>query len=156
MIRVIDPRHALYGRTFPLIEISTKQYVGRCCVVSYRPALARYIPLTATDRSPEPLVIEPFPLNLKAVQQLLTSYKKIVAQLGEGTADEITIRGERKRSPKSEGQATRLSQGSGSNAPPANLATAEPDATETSFSTAGVDLPAGTQRSQPGGAGGER
>jgi hypothetical protein len=156
MIRVIDPRHALYGRAFPLIEISTKQYVGRCCVVSYRPALARYIPLTATDRSPEPLVIEPFPLNLKAVQQLLTSYKKIVAQLGEGTADEITIRGALMLSPKSEGQATRLSQGSGANAPPANLATAEPDATETSFSTAGVDLPAGTQRSQPGGAGGER
>jgi hypothetical protein len=156
MIRVIDPRHALYGQTFPLIEISTKQYVGRSCVVSYRPALARYIPLAATDQSPEPLVIEPFPLNLKAVQQLLTSYKKIVAQLGKGTADEIIKRGERKRSPKNEGLATRLNQGSGSNTPPAKLATAEPGPTKTGFSTSGVDLPAGTQRSQPGRAGGER
>jgi hypothetical protein len=156
MIKVIDPRHALYGQTFPLIETSTKQYVGRCCVVSYRPALVRYIPLAATDRSPEPLVIAPFPLNLKAVQQLLTSYEKIVAQLGEGTADEITNRGAGKRSPRSAGQATRLSPGSGANAASANLAPAESGATGTRFSTAGVDLPAGAQRSRPDGAGGER
>jgi hypothetical protein len=91
-ITVIDPRHPLYERTFPLIEIAPKQYLGLCCVVAYRPPLMRYIPLVATDRSPEPLVIYPLPLNLDSVQQLLATYKKIVSQPAEGTEDEFSQR----------------------------------------------------------------
>jgi hypothetical protein len=155
-ITVIDPRHPLYGRSFPLIEISNKQYMGCCCVVSYRPSLARYIPLEATDRSLEPLVIEPLPLNLKAVQQLLTSYEKIVAQSVEGTEDEITKRGEDNCTSKSGRRAIRLSNGSGPDSTSASLASAEPGSTGTDFSASDADLPSVAQWSRSGGVGGER
>ena len=115
-----------------------------------------YIPLGATDRSLEPLVIEPLPLNLKAVQQLLTSYEKIVAQSVEGTEDEITKRGEDNCTSKSGRRAIRLSNGSGPDSTSANLASAEPGSTETDFSASGADLPSVAQWSRSGGVGGER
>ena len=46
---VTDLTHPLYGLTFPLIGVTTKQRLGRVCVVWLYPGVERVIPVTATD-----------------------------------------------------------------------------------------------------------
>jgi len=48
-VEVTDPTHPLYGLTFPLIGVTTKQRLGRVCVVWLYPGVERIIPLTATS-----------------------------------------------------------------------------------------------------------
>ena len=48
-VTVTDPIHPLYGLTFPLIGVTTKQRLGRVCVVWLYPGVERVIPVTATD-----------------------------------------------------------------------------------------------------------
>jgi hypothetical protein len=73
-VTVIDPRHPLYGRTLPLITITNKAYLGRCCIVWVYGGHNQCVPLAATDRAPEPPTIFPVPLNLTAVQQLIEAW----------------------------------------------------------------------------------
>ena len=146
-VTVIDPRHPLYGRTFPLLEITNKQYLGRCCVVLYEPPLCRYIPVTATDRSPEPLCIYPLPLNLPSIEQLLATYEVIVSQIEENRAD-----GERKQcalqpSSRTASQATDDRPVSDASA---DLAAAECAPASRGSAASGCDMSASSQRTQCG------
>ena len=50
----------------------------------------RSVPLAATDRATEPILIPRFPLNLATVRQLLATYEKIQVQLTGGTTDEAS------------------------------------------------------------------
>ena len=85
---VTDPRHPLYGRTFPLIHITNKPNSGRCCVLWFEEGIERNVPVEATDRSIEPLNIFPLPLNLSSVRQLLTTCEQIISQIMEETMEE--------------------------------------------------------------------
>jgi hypothetical protein len=48
-VEVTDPTHPLYGLTFPLVGITTKQRLGRVCVVWLHPGVERVIPVAATS-----------------------------------------------------------------------------------------------------------
>ncbi len=86
-VTVIDPRHPLYGRTLPLINIANRQHVGRCCIVWLHDGCDQHVPLAATDRAPEPPTIFPVPLCLTSVQQLVTRWEHLMAQAVEETGD---------------------------------------------------------------------
>ena len=85
---ITDPRHPLYGRTFPLVYITNKPYSGRCCVLWLQEGMERNVPVEATDRSIEPLTIFPLPLNLSSVGQLLTTCERIISQPMEESMEE--------------------------------------------------------------------
>ena len=86
-VTVVDPRHPLFGQTLSLIGITNKQYLGRCCIVWLRAGMEQLVPLAATDRSPDPLVVYSLPLNLPSVRQLLATYERFMSQPAEGTRD---------------------------------------------------------------------
>lgn len=77
---VIDPRHPLCGQSFRLLGITTKQYLGCCCVVLDQASRERNIPLTVTDRSPDPLLIAPFPLTVATIEHLIHVFSHIHLQ----------------------------------------------------------------------------
>ena len=85
---VTDPRHPLYGQTFPLVYITNKPYSGRCCVLWLQEGIERNVPVAATDRSKEPLTIFPIPLNLSSVRQLLITCERIRSQPMEKSTEE--------------------------------------------------------------------
>jgi hypothetical protein len=86
-VTVVDPRHPLFGRTLRLIGITNKSYLGQCCVVWMQDGVERNVPITATDRSPEPFRLYPLPLDLSSVQRLLKAYARLRTQLAEETED---------------------------------------------------------------------
>src|SRR5258707_14100223 len=93
-VTIVDPRHPLCGRTLPLVGITTKQYLGRCCVVWLRPSVERHIPVTATDLEFDPNTLSPLPLCLAARQDLLRVFAQVTqvsaAGRGEGSHEWAT------------------------------------------------------------------
>jgi hypothetical protein len=79
---VVDPSHYLFGRTFPLLGIVSKAYLGRCCVI-WLDETEQFVPLAATDRSPEPRIVYPLPLSVSAIRQFVAVYADIELQLTE-------------------------------------------------------------------------
>src|SRR3954463_7895521 len=75
LVTIVDPRHALFGQTLLLLEVASKPYRGRCCVVQLREGFCCHVPLSATSRSVEPPAVFPVPLDLPALEQLLTVYQ---------------------------------------------------------------------------------
>jgi len=88
MVTVIDPRHPLYGQTFPLVYITNKPYSGRCCVLWLQEGMERNVPVGATDQSSEPITIFPLPLNLSSVRKFLTTCERMISQLTEEPMEE--------------------------------------------------------------------
>ena len=76
-VTVIDPRHPLCGRTLPLIGITNKPYLGRCCVVWLHPEVERLVPVSATDLGFDPDSLSSIPLSIEAVKQLLHVFEVI-------------------------------------------------------------------------------
>ena len=73
-ISVVDPRHPLFGRTFPCVGISNSCHRGRCCIVWIRPTVERHVPVTATDLEYDPSTLYPLPISLESLQQLLQEF----------------------------------------------------------------------------------
>jgi hypothetical protein len=48
-VTVTDPTHPFFGLSFPLLGITTKQRLGRVCVVALYPGVERVIPIGATS-----------------------------------------------------------------------------------------------------------
>jgi hypothetical protein len=86
-VTIVDPRHPLFGLTLSLVQVTEIPPLGRCCVVSFGDITERYIPITVTDRSPEPIVIPSLPLALSSVRELVHIYQHINSQLMEETED---------------------------------------------------------------------
>jgi hypothetical protein len=83
-VTIVDPRHPLCGRTLPLVGITQKAYLGRCCVVWIREDVERHVPVTATDLEFNPNTVSPIPLAIDAVRQLVHIFEQIVcASKGE-------------------------------------------------------------------------
>lgn len=87
MVTVIDPRDPHYGRTFRLLFIENKSYRGKCCVVRMDSGIERHIPVSVTNQSSDPLQINPLPLNLSSVRQLLSVYERIIRLAAERAED---------------------------------------------------------------------
>jgi hypothetical protein len=72
MVEVTDPTHPLYGLTFPLIGVTTKQRLGRVCVVWLYPGVERVIPVAATSLAgATPLPPSPCRLSVAGLEALL-------------------------------------------------------------------------------------
>src|SRR5262245_19165976 len=72
MVEVTDPTHPLYGLTFPLIGVTTKQRLGRVCVVWLYPGVERVIPVAATSLAGSaPLPPSPCRLSVAGLEALL-------------------------------------------------------------------------------------
>ena len=76
-VEVTDPTHPLYGLTFPLIGVTTKQRLGRVCVVWLYPGVERVILLTATSLA-DPLQGPPTSCRLSVAG--LEAFLAVVAQ----------------------------------------------------------------------------
>lgn len=87
MVTVIDPRDPHYGRTFRLLFIENKPYRGKCCVVRMDSGIELHIPVSVTDQSSDPIQINPLPLNLSSVRQLLSVYERIIRLVAERAED---------------------------------------------------------------------
>jgi hypothetical protein len=82
IITVIDPRHPLYGQSLRFLGITTKNRLGRCCMVLDHYGHERNIPLGVTDQSPDPVVIAPSPLSVATITSLVRVYSHICPQPG--------------------------------------------------------------------------
>ncbi len=89
MVTVIDPRHALYGQSFRLLGIATRNQLGRCCVVLDHAGRERNLPLDVTDQSPDPVTIAPFPLTVATITSLIDVYSHIDPQPGKEIRTEV-------------------------------------------------------------------
>ena len=142
-VTIIDPRHPLYGLTFPLIDIINKPRLGRCCVISIKRQIERSVPLAATNRAVEPISIPSLPLNLSTVRQLLATYEKIHKQLEGSTADETENQVTNCRSTLcNQRQQT-------SNQTQASVGATDSDSTTDRVSDSGFDLSRSAPASQP-------
>src|SRR5215471_7395824 len=71
-VEVTDPTHPLYGLTFPLIGVTTKQRLGRVCVVWLYPGVERVLPVAATSLAGSaPLPPSPCRLSVAGLEALL-------------------------------------------------------------------------------------
>jgi hypothetical protein len=83
-VTVVDPRHALCGRTLPLLGITQKSYLGRCCVVLIRTNVERHVPVSATDLEFNPNDLSPIPLSIASIRQLVHVFLRVTcASQGE-------------------------------------------------------------------------
>ena len=82
MVTVIDPRHPLYEQSFRFLGITTKNRLGRCCMVLDQYGHERNIPLGVTDQSPDPVVIAPSPLSVATITSLVRVYSHRCPQPG--------------------------------------------------------------------------
>ena len=124
MVTVTDPRHPLFGRTLPLIHVTNRQYLGRCCVIRLQEGIERNVPLEATDHSAEPITIFPLPLSLSSMRQLLATSERVMIQLMEEPMKE-----------KEDGSTQKL------NTSRANLESTNHDATANAVSSNSADVP---------------
>lgn len=65
-VEVIDPTHALYGKTLPLVGVTTRKNLGRVAIVRIHPGVERKIPLSATSLA-DTLTPPPSPCRLSVV-----------------------------------------------------------------------------------------
>jgi hypothetical protein len=126
-VTVTDPRHPLFGQTFPVLETIQKSQVGTCLIVQHACGLEQMIPQAATDRSEVESGVFPLPVNLASLEQLLTTYERIIKQLVEEQTDESSILAAKSRSTGrsagSSNQRTNNPGPTGSGVEPANTGT---------------------------------
>lgn len=96
-VTVLDPRHQLFGCTFPLVEIVGEEEYDRYCVVRLPSGVERRIPVEATDRADAPIEACHSPLTLTTIGRLLGAYARLIRQDGEGL-DELAESGQSERS----------------------------------------------------------
>ena len=72
MVEIVDPTHPLYGRTLPLVGVTTKQVLGRVAIVWIHPGVERMVPLSATGLADAPAPPpSPCRLSVASVERLL-------------------------------------------------------------------------------------
>lgn len=87
---VVDPRHPLYGRTFPLLHVKNTRELIPSCLVQLAAGVERLIPLQATNLvagAPDGFSM---PLALSSLHKLTKTFARIQAQMERGRGDEET------------------------------------------------------------------
>jgi hypothetical protein len=82
-VTVTDPTHPLYDLTLPLIGITTKQRLGRVCVVWLYPGVERVIPGAATTLAGPPPPLSPCRLSVAGIHTLLSVVASLADQCQE-------------------------------------------------------------------------
>lgn len=82
-VTVTDPTHPLFGRTFPLVGVTTKQRLGRVCVVWLYPGVERVIPVAATTLAEPSPPRSPCKLSVAGLHTLLAVVASLVDPLQE-------------------------------------------------------------------------
>ena len=136
-ITITDPRHPLYGQTFPLVGIHETQSQNIWYAFELFPGVHRRVSEHATDRSKTPpRTTTPNPLSWDSVRQLLATYAVMTAEPVEGTenegADRNTNEGKADRVPRADAGEDRTGTGLG-----------DPDGTSTAkgVPNPGTDVP---------------
>jgi hypothetical protein len=80
-VTVIDPRHPLFNRIFPLLHIKNKQEKNPRCLISLPEGVERWLPIEVTNLSGIPPEIFPIPIDLHALQTLAPIFLRFEAQL---------------------------------------------------------------------------
>lgn len=87
-IEVVDPTHPLYGLTLPCLGITTKQLLGRVCIVWLAPGIERLIPVTSTNLVPPLAPPSPCRLSAHAVQRMLSVLLSALTEASDPSAQE--------------------------------------------------------------------
>lgn len=74
VVTVVDPRHPLFGRTFPLVRTFKTQKGRAFCIVELKSEKTRQIPLEVTDKSEIPISINDAPIDIKHLLKLCNTY----------------------------------------------------------------------------------
>ena len=84
-VEVVDPTHPLYGKTLPLVGVTTKKDLGRAAIVWIRNGVERVVPLSATSLADTPAPpLSPCRLSVLSVERLLA----VVASLPDTGSEE--------------------------------------------------------------------
>jgi len=86
-VTVIDPRHPLFNRTFPLLHIKNNQEKNPRCLISLPEGVERWLPLQVTNIAGIPPDIFPIPIDLHALQTLAHIFLRFPAQLEQEGRD---------------------------------------------------------------------
>jgi hypothetical protein len=77
-VTIVDPRHPLFGETFPLICVEDRADRGLCCLIARDGGHNTYLPLDVTNLSTSTTGLSAIPLSVSAVQQLVATYTRLV------------------------------------------------------------------------------
>jgi hypothetical protein len=97
-VTVIDPRHPLFNRTFPLLHIKNKQEKNPRCLISLPEGVERWLPIEVTNLAEIPPDVFLLPIDLHSLQTLTHIFLRLEAQLEEegrdGSHNKTVINGE--------------------------------------------------------------
>ena len=88
MVSIVDPRHPLYGRTFPLLHIKHQRNLILSCVVQVLPDASRLVPVDVTDLAATEPDVFPTPLALSSLHDLMQTFDHILAQVTTERCDD--------------------------------------------------------------------
>ena len=93
-VTVVDPRHPLYGQSFPLLHLKNKQELIPSCLVLLAEGAERLIPVNVTNLAASSPVAFPLPMDLSSLHNLTKVFLRIQAQMGKECGDGSAGRGE--------------------------------------------------------------
>lgn len=74
VVRIVDPRHPFYGKSFPLLKTITRRGAKSICVVKTDLGISRQVPLEVTDKSEVPVSINHVPISIESLLTLSNTY----------------------------------------------------------------------------------
>jgi hypothetical protein len=96
-VTVVDPRHPLFGQSFPLLHLKNKQELIPCCLVRLTEGAERLLPISASDLETSPPTIFPLPIDISSLHNLTQVFMRIIAQIekecGDGTSGNSQLSG---------------------------------------------------------------
>lgn len=83
VVRIIDPRHPLYDRTFPLVKMVSQRGAKRICVVITEHNITRHVPLEVTDKYEVGVTINQLPISVESLSALSRTYFSKLSNIKE-------------------------------------------------------------------------
>lgn len=74
-IKVVDPRHPLFGGEFRLLETVKSKNGQNLCLIELKSGIRRRIPIEVTDRG-EPLNIHTLPVDVDSLVNFCDTYRR--------------------------------------------------------------------------------
>ena len=74
IVRIVDPRHPLYGRSFPLLKTINRRGAKSICVVQTDLGITRHVPLEVTNKGEVPVSINHVPISIESLLTLSNTY----------------------------------------------------------------------------------
>jgi hypothetical protein len=87
LIKVLDPRHPLFGGEFRLLETIKSKSGSTLCVIELKPSVRRRIPIEVTDLG-DPLNIHTLPVDVASLANFCDTYHRGEYDVKATVADE--------------------------------------------------------------------